>query len=231
MEEGAEASWNSVIDGYCERTGPEFWSEPLNALTNLAFLVAAIVMWRRTGGRLPIANLLIAILALIGVGSFLNHTFATTWAALADVVPIGLFVLTYVFAANLRFWHWSWWGAAFATLLFFPYLPIASVAFARLPFFEISAFYWPIVLLIALYGLALLRRRPETGRGLLIGAGLLSVSLVARSVDEAACDAVPVGTHFLWHILNAVMLGWMIEVYRRHREGAGPDLEAGAARR
>jgi hypothetical protein len=24
------------------------------------------------------------------------------------------------------------------------------------------------------------------------------------------------GTHFLWHILNGLMLGWMIEVYRRH---------------
>jgi hypothetical protein len=28
------------------------------------------------------------------------------------------------------------------------------------------------------------------------------------------------GTHFLWHILNALMLGWMIEVYRRHRLAA-----------
>jgi hypothetical protein len=26
---------------------------------------------------------------------------------------------------------------------------------------------------------------------------------------------VPVGTHFLWHLLNALMLGWMIEVLGR----------------
>lgn len=26
---------------YCERTGSEFWAEPLNALTNGAFLLAA----------------------------------------------------------------------------------------------------------------------------------------------------------------------------------------------
>jgi len=31
-----------------------------------------------------------------------------------------------------------------------------------------------------------------------------------------ACVDFPLGTHFLWHILNAVMLGWMIEVYHRH---------------
>jgi len=27
---------------------------------------------------------------------------------------------------------------------------------------------------------------------------------------------LPMGTHFLWHLLNAAMLGWMIEVYARH---------------
>lgn len=225
--EGAGENWGSVIDGYCERTGPEFWSEPVNALTNAAFLVAAFVMWRRTGGRLPLANLMILLLALIGVGSFLFHTFATTWAALADVVPIGLFVLTYVFAANLRFWRWSWWGAAFATLLFFPYAPLAFVGFSRLPFFAISAFYWPVALLIALYGVALLGRAPRTGRGLLVGAAILSASLVARSVDGAACGAWPVGTHFLWHLLNAAMLGWMIEVYRRHVEEGGGEEGGG----
>jgi hypothetical protein len=25
------------------------------------------------------------------------------------------------------------------------------------------------------------------------------------------------GTHFLWHLLNALMLGWMINVYVAHR--------------
>ena len=37
--------------------------------------------------------------------------------------------------------------------------------------------------------------------------------------------AIPVGTHFLWHVLNAVMLAWMILVWQRHR------LEGGAVRR
>ena len=182
-------------------------------------MVAALVMWRRTGGRLAIANVLVALLALIGVGSFLFHTYATAWAATADTTPIGLFVLTYVFAANLRFWNWSWWGASFATLAFVPYAFLGTAAFEQLPFLAISAFYWPIPLLIALYGLALLGRAPATGRGLLIGAGILTASLVARSVDAIACDAFPLGTHWLWHLLNAAMLGWMIEVYRRHMEG------------
>ena len=36
--------WTASIDGYCERLDPSFWAEPLNAWTNLAFLLAAAVM-------------------------------------------------------------------------------------------------------------------------------------------------------------------------------------------
>ena len=54
---------------------------------------------------------------------------------------------------------------------------------------------------------------------MLIGAALLTVSISLRSGDEMICEAVPLGSHFLWHCLNGRMLGWMIEVYRRHMVG------------
>lgn len=226
-----ETDWTRAIDNYCERTGPELWSEPVNAVTNLAFVVAAVVMWRRTEGRLPLANVLIVLLAAIGVGSGLFHTVATPWAAMADVTPIGLFVVTYVFAANWRYWALHRRAAVLVTLLFVPYAAIAGAGFAQLPFFEVSFAYWPIALLIALYGVALLARAPATGRGLLVGAGILSASLVARTLDEQVCGAFPMGTHFLWHLLNAAMLGWMIEVYRRHMAARAPTLEGAPAGR
>ncbi len=227
MDEDA-GGWARALDLYCERTGPELWSEPLNAATSLAFLVAAFLMWRRLEGRLPLAGVLVALIALIGVGSTLFHTVATVWAAVADTVPIALFVVVYVFGANLRFWGWHWWGAALGTLLFVPYAVLAAAGFGQLPFFSVSAQYWPIALLIAAYGLALLGRAPEAARGLLIGAALLTASLLARSVDEAACAAIPIGTHVLWHLLNAVLLAWMVEVYRRHAargpgDGGAPE--------
>ena len=46
--------------------------------------------------------------------------------------------------------------------------------------------------------------------------GLLVISMGARWADEPLCHMHPWGTHFLWHIFNAVMLAWMIEDYRRH---------------
>jgi hypothetical protein len=54
-----------------------------------------------------------------------------------------------------------------------------------------------------------------TRRGFWIGAGILALSLTFRSVDETLCDTIPFGTHFMWHILNAVMLAWMIDVHAR----------------
>ena len=211
-------NWSDAIDGYCERTGPGLWSEPLNALTNVAFLLAALVMWRRTAGnRAPAETVLIALLAFIGVGSALFHTFAARWAAVVDVLPIGLFILAYIWAANRTFWAMPRWAAALGTAAFIPWAVLLEPVFAALPFFRVSAGYWPVALLIALYGVLLRGRAPATGRGLLVGAGVLTVSLAARSVDEAWCEAVPLGTHWLWHLLNGAMLGWMIEVHRKHR--------------
>ena len=211
-------NWTEQIDGYCERHGPEFWAEPINAVTNIAFLIAALIMWRRGGP--PIALLLCIILAAIGVGSFLFHTFATSWAALTDVVPIGLFILAYIYAANLHYLRWPVWAAALGTAAFIPYAALTVPIFGALPFFNISAGYWPVALLIALYAVFLWRRLPATARGLALGSGILCLSLTLRSIDELLCHAIPIGTHFWWHILNAMMLGWMIEVLRRHHLAA-----------
>ncbi len=205
------------VDGYCERTDFSYWSEPVNAITNAAFLIAAWLLWRRIRGQdLPLAGGMCAVLTAIGIGSWLFHTHATIWGAIADTTPIALFILLYIFAANRDFWNMRLPWALLATAGFFPFVALTLPLFQRLPFFEISAGYWPVPLLIALYALGLRLRAPATARGLGIGAGLLCLSLVFRSIDMAVCAAVPLGTHFLWHILNGIMLGWMIETYRRH---------------
>lgn len=212
--------WTAYIDGYCERTDPGYWAEPLNAATNLAFLVAAVVMWRRTAG-LPLGRVLSGILFAIGVGSWMFHTHATAWASAADTTPIGLFILVYVYAANRTFWGWPFWLSALGAAGFVPWAMVLTPVFSALPFFAVSAFYWPVPALILLYAVLLRRRAPETARGLAIGVLVLVASLTFRSLDGTVCAAVPVGTHFLWHLLNAVMLGWMIEVWRRRMMAGG----------
>ena len=98
------------IDGYCERLGAGYWAAPINAVTNAAFVIAAIWMWRRSGG-VPLARALSVVLLAIGVGSYLFHTHAQVWAAIADVVPIGAFILLYLFAINRDVWGMTLWVA------------------------------------------------------------------------------------------------------------------------
>ncbi|MEO0670119.1 MAG: ceramidase domain-containing protein [Pseudomonadota bacterium] len=208
------------IDGYCERLGAGYWAEPVNAVTNAAFVIAAIWMWRRSGG-VPMARALSVVLFAIGVGSYLFHTHAQVWAAIADVVPIAAFILLYLFAINRDVWGMKLWVALLGTVLFLPYAALTIPLWAGVPVFGVSAGYMPVPTLILIYAALLRFRQPQVARGFVIGAVILLVSLFARSVDEAWCAAIPGGTHFAWHILNGVMLGWMIEVYRRHAlEGA-----------
>ncbi|WP_212525414.1 ceramidase domain-containing protein [Actibacterium sp. MT2.3-13A] len=209
--------WTRPVDTYCERLGPGYWAEPVNALTNLAFLLAAFVLWRRLRGqRLPLGRAMVAVLAAIGVGSWLFHTHATAWAGLADVLPIAGFILLYLYAANRLFWGLRLWPALALTALFLPYAAAAVPLFSRVPGLGSSAGYAPVPLLILIYAALLRRRAPATARGLAAGAGILIVSLAFRTLDGPLCALWPPGTHFLWHVLNALMLGWMIETYRRH---------------
>lgn len=206
------------VIAYCERTDFSYWSEPVNAVTNAAFLIAAMLVWRQTSG-LPLARAMAVMLAVIGVGSFLWHTHATQWAGLADVLPILGFILLYLFAATRDFLSLSWPASLGVTLLFFPYaLGFGWFMGQMIPGLGANALYLSVAVLIAAYGLWL--QGSQTGKGLLIGAGVLVASLGFRMADDAVCAVFPVGTHFMWHLLNAVMLGWMIHVYCRHmRDG------------
>lgn len=210
--------WTRQVDGYCERLGPEYWAEPVNALTNLAFLIAAFVMWRRSAGN-AMARGLCVVLAAIGVGSYLFHTHAQVWAGVADVTPILGFILLYLFAVNRDAIGFGPWTAFGATMLFLPYAGMMVPVFGLIPGLGASAGYAPVALLILLYAGFLRDKTPAFARGMAWGAGILILSLTFRTLDEPLCARWSLGTHFLWHILNGVMLGWMIEVYRRLRLG------------
>ena len=98
--------WSQAVDLYCERTDPSFWAEPVNAVSNVAFLIAAAVaywQYRRRGLHdWPVAAL-IAIAAVVGVGSFIFHTVATQGTMLFDVIPIAVFIYSYLLFALRRY--------------------------------------------------------------------------------------------------------------------------------
>jgi hypothetical protein len=85
-----------MIDVYCERIGPGLLAEPLNALTNASYLIAAWAAWllaSRLGRPSAGVWVLLMLSVAVGIGSGLWHTFATPWAFVLDIVPIVLFLV------------------------------------------------------------------------------------------------------------------------------------------
>ena len=65
---------------------------------------------------------------------------------------------------------------------------------------------------------------------LIVAAGFaFSLAVVFRTLDHPACDSLPLGTHFLWHRLNAVSVGLALLAAERagpRRLGGARDAEA-----
>lgn len=215
--------WTAPIDAYCERLAPGFSAEPLNAISNFAFLVAAaygLVVARREKSGFSV-HLLAWLVGIIGVGSFLFHTFASRWSMLADVIPITVFIYAYFAFALRRFLDLSW----VATLLFLGALLAANVGLASLtpPGLLNGSFgYLPALVAALAIALALRSRNHEAAFHLTAAAIILALSLVFRTADRVVCEAVPIGTHFIWHILNALVLGLYLEAAARFGAGKTP---------
>jgi hypothetical protein len=230
--------WTDQVFRYCERgLDPGFWAEPANALSNTAFLFVAMLAAVRVtqplpGGAVPPDRLtlrlvhgLIALVALIGLGSFLFHVLATRWAQLADVLPIGAFILLYLgFALRCM--------AGLSAPKVMLGLAALIAAFAVSMAFCPSAISGPpggpaclndtlgyVPALAALFGVAVLlwrRSHPAAGR-LLMAAAVLLLSMAIRTIDLDQCsvfslESRPLGSHFLWHLLNALVLHLLLTV-------------------
>jgi hypothetical protein len=197
--------WGRAVDLYCERTDPSFWAEPFNAVTNASFLIAALValvQWRRGGNDWPVLAL-IAVTFAIGIGSFVFHTVATSGAAKFDTIPIAVFIYGYLLLALRRYLGLPL-VMSIAILVAFSAFNYAEAALVPVGALNGSHAYLPA--LAALLAVAWPVRASRAGRLMFAAAGTLVASLTFRSIDMAVCDALPLGTHFIWHSLNGLAL-------------------------
>jgi Ceramidase len=197
--------WSAPIDLYCERTDASLWAEPANALSNAAFLIAAATAfwsWRRASSRDWPALALIIVAAAVGLGSFTFHTVATRGAELGDVIPIAIFIYGYLLLALRRFLHLS---ASVSVAIVSGYAVGAQALSWLAPPSALNGSIGYLPALVALIVVARTTRGPAR-RGLELTVMIFTVSLALRTIDLAACETFPLGTHFLWHLLNAVVL-------------------------
>jgi hypothetical protein len=195
-----------MIDLYCERLGPGLWAEPLNALTNIGFLVVAFASWhlaRRSGAVTTPIAVLVALMVAVGIGSALFHTFATPWARVLDVVPILLFQLSFLWLYARRVVTLSRRTGLLAVA---GVLALALVARLFPSLLNGSLTYVPALLVLTGLGVDHLRATRPAPAIVIAAAGLFALSILVRAVDQGVCAHFELGTHFLWHILNAAVL-------------------------
>jgi len=200
---------------YCERLDASFWAEPLNAMSNLFFLVSAYCVYQYMKKKRVepsvsfFVSLLAFILVCIGIGSFLWHSFATLWSELADVIPITLFIYTYLFVFVLKVLEKSYFLAVMSLLLFTLFNYLFGVCFSD-KLLNGSIAYFPALLILVL--LSYLIKEEKEFSLMLKAIGIFMLSIVFRSVDFMVCDLIHFGTHFLWHVLNAYMLYLLVQL-------------------
>ena len=192
---------------YCERVGPSLLAEPLNAVTNIAFLCAAWAAWSLARRRAQSVRadmwILIALSIVIGIGSALFHVFAAGWARILDEVPILLFQLWYLWLYLRRIIAQT---PAIATASIAGYLALAYLGRQFPLLLNGSLVYAPALMLLLGLGLYHFLLHKAERYLMLAGTGIFVISLVLRSIDKAVCPYIPTGTHFGWHILNGVVL-------------------------
>ncbi len=226
-------AWDQV-GCYCERAlNPDFWAEPINAMTNLAFLFTALFAYTDLRAKGPHSGtreilVLIGLAMLVGVGSFMFHTFATGWARLTDVTPITLFITVYLVTALRRFLGMSLLSALGVTGLVVVITLVMFLCDELMPgrlcsalnsSFSGSLAYVPALAVMAIFGSVLYRHKHPVTDWVLSAFCVFTLSLILRALDdwpkgngigcmtrEMGEQAVSLGTHSLWHILNAVML-------------------------
>lgn len=198
---------NDFIDIYCERLGPGLWAEPVNAVTNLAFFIAAFCAYRlaKQQNALSVQSLtLIITIAIIGAGSSAFHTFATFWAMLSDSLPILIYQIFFLLFYAHSIIRLKFVGQGILLMAFFGSIYL----FAQLPenWLNGSLQYAPALLFVAGLGVYHLLTAQREKYILLIAALVFTISLTFRSLDMQLCESLPLGTHFFWHCLNGLVL-------------------------
>ena len=202
-----------AVDLYCERLGPDFWAEPVNAVTNMSFLVAAWYAWLRAKRQnllSPAVWSLLLLTCAIGLGSASFHTFATGLTRLMDYLPILLFQLTYVWLYCRRVIKLQLWTTSSAIIL---YLVVVLAARQFPEVLNGSLIYAPAILVLVVFGIYHAVSQRNERLVLITAALIFFISLLSRTIDELICSYIPLGTHFLWHLLNGVVLYLLLATF------------------
>ena len=191
---------------YCGRFGPGFLGEPLNQLSNLAFIAGAAFawsVWRRDASRSPWEGFLFLSAASIGIGSLVFHAEPTPATLLGDLVPIQIFGLAFGAYVLIRYLSLTVL-ASVAVVACFVLLRQSWIAVAPRGALGGGITHVPTFLALAAFGLLLRRRGNSVSTYVTAALVSYACALLVRSWDLHLCQSFPLGVHWLWHLLTAL---------------------------
>lgn len=66
--------------------------------------------------------------------------------------------------------------------------------------------YAPALIMLLILGIYHYRHAQVERSILLKAAGIFAIALLFRTIDLMLCDYIPIGTHFLWHLFNGLLV-------------------------
>lgn len=205
---------------YAETLLGRFPVEPWNTISNLIFLFVFIIFFRRVRHaptRYPITYISLLILLIGFAGGTVYHATRChpIWLIL-DFVPIGILVIL----GTIFFWH-KVTGSTLGSVL----LLIITLGTTRFLSFwliaerhiRISFGYIVLAIVILLPAFLLSKKNKWHGiRTLIMALVSFSGAVVCRIGDSSWGRVLPMGTHFMWHILGGIATYYIFSFLLMH---------------
>ena len=195
------------MDFYCERTNQQIFNEPVNAISNIFFIIVSLSLIKilRKNQSNKIYYIQPILIFFIGIGSFLFHLNPNIITLYSDVIPIFLFSLSFIFFFNRDVININYLNNALLFLLFF-FLFLFITPKLNYEILNGSEFYFANYFFLTMYTIWLYLKKSDFFQLLLLGFIFFNLSILLRSLDNHICEYFSIGTHFLWHFLNAYLL-------------------------
>ncbi len=209
------------ITEYCERVSVGFLSEPFNLISNFAFFVSAIFLYRLTKQekikgfqyKLPLF-----LVIFIGIGSSLWHSIRNPFTNALDAIPIFIFFLILVFLLLKNLLQNNKQSFLITTSFLFLQI-VVSYLFPNFLNGSIRHFINGLTFIILIFWIN--KKYKRININILIAFTIYIFAIVFRSIDNNVCPVFPVGTHFLWHIFNSIAVYFAVKglFFLRHPQG------------
>jgi hypothetical protein len=120
------------------------------------------------------------------------------------MLPFLVFMLLVLWLTLTRFFAWPPRAAALGLVAFVAVMLGGAVLVPR-GLLPSGAYYLlPLIVLVAVAVILTLRRSPAAP-SYLAAAMVFAAAFASRELDGPLCNALPIGTHFLWHLFAALL--------------------------